>query len=135
MNVCISASHKNAPTVHVLVIGKVNRRPTTPMNPREILHAHKKVENSDNHFDYQSVFGMLMYLLKGSLPDLAFPVHQCVRYSADPRIPHGAAIKYMTKYLVSTRTKGTVLKLNLSRTVELYVDANLFGWMGQGNLR
>jgi len=38
--------------------------------------------------DYASVTGMLMYLMSNSPPDIQFSVHQCARFTHNPRASH-----------------------------------------------
>ena len=64
---------------------------------------------------------------RGSRPDLAFPVHQCTKYSSNPGRAHGKAIRRIAKYLCADRDKGTITKPNLDKGVELYVDADFTG--------
>jgi hypothetical protein len=60
-------------------------------------------------------------------PDLAFAVHQCARFCNDPKLSHEQALKYLTRYLYGTRTKGLILKPDLTKGFECFVDAD---WAG-----
>ena len=81
----------------------------------------------DKSFDYRSVIGKLNYLEKCSRPDIAFAVHQCARFSADPRISHGKAVKWLGRYLAGSRTKGIRLRPDGSKSFDVYVDADFAG--------
>ena len=74
----------------------------------KILSKHPDSPVFDNHFDYRSVIGKLNYLEKSTRPDIAYAVHQCARFSIDPRYEHGQAIKWLGRYLYGTRDKGIV---------------------------
>ena len=60
-------------------------------------------------FNYASVIGMLMYLSNTSRPDLAFAVHQCARFTHNPRRSHKMALKRIGRYLVGTKDRGMIL--------------------------
>ncbi|KAL7565608.1 hypothetical protein ACA910_018970 [Epithemia clementina (nom. ined.)] len=81
-------------------------------------------------YNYQSVVGMLMYLGNNSRPDLAFAIHQCARFSANPRAPHGEALKQIGRYLQATPTKGLILKPTKRLNLDCYVDADFAGIWG-----
>jgi hypothetical protein len=98
----------------------------TPAASSKVLSRHLDSEVFDNHFNYRRVIGKLLYLEKGSRPELAYAVHQCARFSADPRKEHGEAVKWIGRYLKGTRDKGLILKLNDS-SLEVFVDANFSG--------
>lgn len=42
---------------------------------------------------YRSTIGMLNYLAASTRPDCLFAIHQCARFSADPRLSHERAMK------------------------------------------
>jgi hypothetical protein len=46
----------------------------------------------DRSFDYASIVGMMMYLSSNSRPDIQFAVHQCARFTHNPKRSHGDAI-------------------------------------------
>ena len=78
-------------------------------------------------FDYRSVVGKLNYLEKGSRPDIAYAVHQCARFSSNPRESHGEAVRNIVKYLNGTRDRGIILNPKLDKSFEVYVDASFSG--------
>ena len=57
-------------------------------------------------FNYRPVVGMGMYIGNHSRLDCAFAIHQCARFSADPRHVHGEALKRIGHYLKGTRARG-----------------------------
>ena len=107
--------HLNQPLIISKILqdlhtNRVNNPPMTPSNPSAIPHDHKDGAAFDNSFNYQAMTGKLMYLERGSRPDLAYPVHQCAKYASNPRRAHGQAIRRIVKYLCANRDKGTLLK-------------------------
>jgi len=99
----------------------------TPARSSVILRKHEESPPFDGHFNYRSVIGKLNYLERGSRPDIAYIVHQCARFTADPRVEHGAALKWLGRYLKGTRDKGLILKPKSDRDLEVYVDADFVG--------
>ena len=98
----------------------------TPTASSKILSRHPESEEFDGHFHYRSVIGKLNYLEKCTRPDIAYAVHQCARFTSDPRYEHGQAVKWLGRYLYGTRTKGIQLRPS-GETLDLYVDSD---WSG-----
>ena len=44
-------------------------------------------------WNYASVVGMLLYLAGNTRPDIAFAIHQCARFTHQPKHSHEEAIK------------------------------------------
>ena len=82
---------------------------------------------------YRSLIGMLGYLQGTSRPDIAMPTHQCARFNIDPRLSHERAVKRIGRYLIDTKDKGMVFRLDTSRGLECYVDADFAGGWKDGN--
>ena len=61
------------------------------------------------------------------MPKVQFAVHQCVRFSADTKLPHDKAVKCVLKYLKGTDTQGLILKLYPEKGIECYVDSDFTG--------
>ena len=61
-------------------------------------------------FNYATIVGMLLYLTGHSRPDCAFAVHQCARYTFEPKRSHKAAPKRIGQYWKGTKTKGLILE-------------------------
>ena len=78
-------------------------------------------------FNYRSVVGMLMYLSGNARLDIAYAVHQCARFSADPRMPHAVALKRIGRYLKGTRDQGFIIKPDKRCNLDCYVDADFAG--------
>jgi hypothetical protein len=99
---------------------------TTPASSTNRLRRHLDSAPFDQHFEYRSVIGKLNYLEKSTRPDIAFAVHQCARFSADPRAEHGKAIKWIGRYLLASRDKGIILRPK-DESFEVYADADFSG--------
>lgn len=64
------------------------------------------------------------YLEKCSRPDISSAVHQCARFVTDPKVEHGKALKWIGRYLASSRDKGIIYNPNGKAGFEVYVDAS-----------
>ena len=72
---------------------------STPAKVGVALHRHKKESQSfDGHFNYRSVIGKANYLEKSTRPEIAYALHQCARFSTDPRVEHGAMVKSLKRH-------------------------------------
>jgi hypothetical protein len=80
----------------------------------------------NEHWDYRSVIGKLNFLEKSTRPDIAYAVHQCARFSANPRASHAAAIRQIVRYLIGTRDKGLILSPTKHEFV-VWCDADFAG--------
>jgi len=52
---------------------------------RKPLGADKDGAPCEEQWSYASIVGMMMYLASNSRPDIAFAVHQCARFTHNPR--------------------------------------------------
>ena len=98
-----------------------------PATSSKLLSRHSKSEKFDGSFNYRSIIGKLNYLEKGSRSDIAYIMHQCARFTQDPKKEHGDAIRWLARYLKGTRDKGTILKPVKGKELEVYVDADFAG--------
>jgi hypothetical protein len=98
----------------------------TPALKTRILHKDTQGEHFYEAFHYRSVISKLNYLEKSTRPDLSFAVHQCARFSSDPRKSQATAVKYIGRYPNATRNRGIHLKPN-TKGFECYVDASHAG--------
>ena len=39
-------------------------------------------------------------------PDIAYAVHQCARFSSDPKVEHAEAVECLVKYLAAAKENG-----------------------------
>ncbi len=101
--------------------GKDTPAPSTASLNRDI-----DGKDHSESWEYRSVIGKLNFLEKSTRPDIAFAVHQCARYSSNPKESHSAAVRYVVRYLMTTRDKGLILRPN-GHSFECYVDADFQG--------
>jgi hypothetical protein len=78
-------------------------------------------------WSYRQVIGMLNYIAASTRPDISFAVHQCARFSNDPKQSHELAVKRLVRYLKGSRDKGYILHPNGTHTIDCYVDADFAG--------
>jgi histone deacetylase 1/2 len=69
---------------------------------------------------------MLNYLAASTCPDCLFVVHQCARFSANPKLSHERAVKRIVRYLKGTRDEGLIIKPDTTAGVQCFVDADFF---------
>ena len=99
----------------------------TPMASPKIFFRHSGSKAFYGHFHYRSVIGKLNYLGKCSRPDIAYAVHQCARFSGDPKVEHGKAVMWIGRYILATRDKGIILTPSGEESFEVMVDADFAG--------
>ena len=80
----------------------------------------------DEAWSYRSVIGKLNFLEKSTRPDISYAVHQCARFSNDPRASHATAVKRIAKYLLGTANKGVILNPR-DHSFDCFVDADFVG--------
>ena len=78
-------------------------------------------------WSYSSVVGMLLYLAANSCPEIAYAVHQCARFTHNPKASHRAAVKQICRYIQGTKMNGLILKPSKQLTVDCFVDADFAG--------
>jgi hypothetical protein len=99
----------------------------TPAIHKEILHKDEAGPNRKQNWSYRSAIGMLNYLTATTRPDCLFASHQCARFSANPKLSHERAVKRIIRYLKGTSDKGLILKPDITKGIECYVDADFAG--------
>ena len=101
------------------------KRPTPVATPllHKDLQGHARVKS----WNYRSVIGMLTYLQGISRPDISMAVHQCARFSAYPKLNHERAVTRIGRYLIDTVGRGLVCKVDRSKGLECFVDADFAG--------
>ena len=84
-------------------------------------------------WEYASVVGMLMFLVN-TRPDIQFAVHQCARFTHNPKLSHKNAVKRIIRYLQETQVDGKDRGLTFDvgdqsevPKVECFVDADFAG--------
>jgi hypothetical protein len=97
-----------------------------PALTSKILHAFVGSKSHTENWSYRSVIGKLNYLEKCTRPDIAYAVHQCARFSADPKEEHTKAVKLIARYLQGTRDKGITCSPN-NESFVCFADADFAG--------
>lgn len=81
-----------------------------PSLTSKILQRHEQEAfYNDKPFHYKSLIGKLNFLEKGSRPDLSYSVHQCARFSSDPKQSHADAVRHICRYLKGNADKGIIV--------------------------
>ena len=124
--------HLTQPHLIDQILGDLNMQENTkvkslPAACSKLLSRHSDSDDFDGSFNYRSIIGKLNYLEKGSRPDIAYITHQCARFSTCPKEEHANAIRWLARYLKGTRDKGTILRPNKDKGLEVYVDADFAG--------
>ena len=91
------------------------------------LGADRHGEPCQAPWDYASAVGMLMYLCSNSRPDIQFAVHQCARFTHQPKRSHELAILRICRYLKGTADRGLRFKPTRDLQLNMYVDADFAG--------
>jgi len=100
---------------------------STPAVYKEILHKDEDGPERKQDWHYRSLIGMLNYLAASTRPDILYAVHQCARFSANPKLQHERALKRIVRYLKSTMDKGIILRPDPNDGIKCYVDADFAG--------
>ena len=100
---------------------------STPMSCSKLLSQHPEEPDHDGSFHYRRVIGKLMFIEKSTRADLAYAVHQCARFSEQPKVPHAKAVKWIGRYLLGTRDKGFIMSPDRTKGMEIHVDADFAG--------
>ena len=88
---------------------------------------HLDSEDFDKSFHYRSKIGKLNYLEKVSKSDIEYITHQCARFTEEPKDKHAKAIRWLARYLKSTRSMGTIFRPKLGNGLEVYIDSDFSG--------
>jgi hypothetical protein len=73
------------------------------------------------------MIGKLHYLEKTTRSDISYIMHQCARFTLDPKKEHGQAVWWLGRYQKVTKDKGTILRPQKGWGLELYVDTDFSG--------
>ncbi len=97
-----------------------------PALSSKILFRHPDSEDHNETWNYRAVIGKLNFLEKSSRPDIAYAVHQCARFSQNPKVEHSKAVKLIGRYLMDTLEKGIICTPN-EQSLECWADADFAG--------
>jgi hypothetical protein len=67
----------------------------TPPPATAILHADTDCLARQESWNYPSVIRQLNYLAQNSWPEISFTVHQCARFSKEPKALHEKAVTHI----------------------------------------
>ena len=98
----------------------------TPAAPSKIMRRSENEPKFNNRFHCRRIIGKLNFLERGTRPDIAYAVHQCARFSEDPKVSHGQAIEHIVRYLKETKDEGITLKPG-DESFKVYVDSDFCG--------
>ena len=88
----------------------------------------KAEDESTTRKPYRQLVGMLMYLVNGSSPHLAFATSQLARYAASPAEAHWQALLHLIRYMSVRRDHGITFSVQNCRAgqrrLRTYVDAD-----------
>ena len=70
-------------------------------------------------FHFRSVIGKLNFLEKSTRPDISVCVHQCARFSEQPKRSHAEAVKRIGRYLLAMRDRGLLIRPNELRLLNV----------------
>jgi Reverse transcriptase (RNA-dependent DNA polymerase) len=123
--------HMTQPQLIKSIIKELNfnqgTKPTKiPAYSSTILSAGRDQPPHKADWSYRRIIGKLNFLEKSCRPEIACAVHQCARFSADPRTNHTDAIKRIVRYLKGTEEYGIIYKPN-HHSFEVYADADYCG--------
>ena len=80
------------------------------------------------NWDYRSIVGMILYLVGSTRPDIAYDVHQCARFSYNPKCSHDIGVKHIDRYLKGTQTKGIVMNPDKNNMrIDMFADTDFAG--------
>jgi hypothetical protein len=89
---------------------------TTLTPATAILHPDKERLERQESWNYPSIIEQLNYIAQNSRPDISFTVHQCARFSKEPKALHENAVKCIFYFLQCTRDKPLIMKPNKNQS-------------------
>ena len=99
----------------------------TPVLSNNILHKDHDGPDRKQSWNYRSGISILNYLSASTRPDILFAVHQCARFFTCPKLIHEQAVKQIIRYLIKIKNKRIEVKIDVSKGIECYVDAEFCG--------
>ena len=99
----------------------VNSKPTPSTY---ILHKDENREARKDRQNYRSLIGILNYLTNTARLDISMALHQCTRFSNDPKLTYEKAVKRIVKYLKGTKDIGIKVRVNAILGFNACVDTD-----------
>jgi hypothetical protein len=103
------------------------RLKNTPTPAISILHDDKEGLARQESWNCPSIIGQLNYLAQNFRPDISFTVHQCVRFSKEPKALHEKSAKRIIYYFQCTRDKPLIVKPNKNISLDAYCAIDFAG--------
>ena len=97
-----------------------------PASSTVILQRDLDGDDFSEHWSYRSVIGKLNFLEKSTRLDIAYAVHQCARFSANPKTSHAVAVRNIVCYLIGTSHQGILLHPD-DHSFVVWADADFCG--------
>ena len=94
---------------------------------KEILTPDPDGDPFKAKWSYRSIIGKLNFLAQNTRPDISCAVHQCAKYSINPKQSHGFAVKRICKCLRATMDKGLILCPDGTHQLHAHSDSNFAG--------
>jgi len=107
--------------------GLTDSNPNKLPASKEALSIDPDGKPVNENWNYLSVIGMLLYLSTNTRPDIAFAVSQVARFTHNPKLSHGIAVKMIIRYLKGNMTKGTIVKKASCLQLDCFCDADFAG--------
>jgi hypothetical protein len=77
---------------------------------------------------YCRIIRKLAFLEKPTCLEITYTVHQCARFTNNPRQSHANAVKYLcSRYQLATKDKSIMLQPDLPKSFEAHVDCDFVG--------
>jgi hypothetical protein len=119
----IHFSHKDNGELHMSQTGLIDavtesahipegRLKNIPTPATEILHADTEGLARQESWNYPSIIRQLNSLAQNSRPEISLAIHQCARFSKEPKALHEKSVKRSIYYLQCTRDKPLIMKPN-----------------------
>ena len=105
---------------------------STPVT-KGILHRDLADKPRKYKWKYRTAACMLSYLQNSTHLEIAMAVHQTARFSNKPMLCQKKAIMRLGHYLLDTRKRGMIYKLDRSKGLECYADADFAGGWTQAD--
>jgi hypothetical protein len=96
----------------------------TPLPSNWVPQANKGKASPELLRQYQSIIGLLLYLMIGTRPDIAFAVTKLAQFSANPSQEHFERAKYICRYLIGTKNYSLVFKHVPGKGLAAYMDSD-----------
>jgi Reverse transcriptase (RNA-dependent DNA polymerase) len=96
----------------------------TPLPSNWVPQLNKGKASPELLRQYQSIIGLLLYLMIGTHPDIAFAVTKLAQFSANSFQEHFERAKYICRYLVGIKNYSLVFKHAPGKGLATYTDSD-----------